>query len=799
MCWENNKYRVSVCGILCATMSVAHPLSSRSTAQRWLEILGDVCLAGIIVVLPGLSAITFELAELYKQALLIGGVGLALAAHSCAQALGRRAEVRMHWTQLLLGLFGLSFLVSSFTSVHPYLSFLGQFSQRGWAFSTMATLLILAWLLIQRMTVLPAATFLSLVILGCLGLTGGGVIALFQRDAFTAVGSVYALAVCAAIGLLVGFGCLLIGLRRFGGVFSLSAWPGLIVRGSVWLLLFLSGGILIAIDFWLAWVMVLVGSGLLFFCLYPSLNIRRSETAWIFLSIGVMALVVLGLIFRLPWQQTFSGEVALSQRASWEIVQQTLAARPWFGSGPGTWVYDQGLYRASVLNTSPFWASRFDEGASVFLTLFATLGMVGAGCLLVLLLSVFGLVFRFLLHVFRKHGQMGHASEQVLVGIIFFSGWVAMAMAMGFYPFHASHQILFWTLTGGVLGLFAQTRFAVDGKRAFGAWFLPLYAVIVTLVVLMIWVKGGQLIWAERQMDETVRAYRAGQTSASQVIERLESTRVIQPWDDVLARSLSQAYLVRVLERVKDKPVSERAQAVGDDVSKMVDAALEATRLAPANAENWANAGLVYAGVAAFTQGADRFAVAMYQEAIERDPQQPEYPYQIGTLFLFNAQQQHVLAEAKDIAVQQQALRQEKEALRQALQWTDRSLALKSDYLPAHYQRAITLYKQGKKEEALHELEVVTVQDPSADHVFELGALYAEHGDRARAMAAFEKVISLDNTQIRARWQLASLYEETGRLSDALTQLRLVAASVPTNTAVQKRLQVLEQQVGQLR
>jgi tetratricopeptide (TPR) repeat protein len=138
------------------------------------------------------------------------------------------------------------------------------------------------------------------------------------------------------------------------------------------------------------------------------------------------------------------------------------------------------------------------------------------------------------------------------------------------------------------------------------------------------------------------------------------------------------------------------------------------------------------------------------------------------------------------------AKQDESEALGKAVLWFQNALTLKSDYVPAEYYLAVVLDREGKTAEAITYLEKVSQQDQVADHLFELGVLYTRVGDRAKAIQAFERAVAMDGAQMRARWQLASLYEDAGRLDDALVQLRTVAASVPTNTAVQKRLQVLE-------
>jgi tetratricopeptide (TPR) repeat protein len=784
-------------------MSVSPVLSAamqRARAGQWFAILSDACLAFTIVVVPGLAAATFERGELVKQALFIGCVALAFVLRACRAALSRRLELRLGWTHVVLAVFGLTTLVSSLQSVHPYLSIVGQFGQRSLALSTVMALFVFAYLIAERAQMpLSGSSFLFLSILGSLGLAGASTGVFFQGAPFTSVGSVYALTVYLAVGCVIALGCVMADHRRLGALFTLSSWPGVVVRGSAWFLLIVALLVLTVVNFWVAWVMVLVGAGVL---LSASLLRGRGWVGapWRFMVPMVVVFVAIGsLLFSKPLISSLPGEVSLSQRASWEVVQQTLVAHPWLGSGPGTWVYDYALYRPSVFNASPFWATRFDRGVSFLLTLFATTGMVGGAVFLALVLCVFGVCVRSFLSGGARSVQHGSWDETTLVRVIVFSGWLMMVVATVFYPFNVGHQVLFWLLTGCLMGESIYARVVIDGHRGVWAWLLPLKAVGLAVAFLALMVTGGQTVWAQWQTETILSGYQLGRVPLAQVIERLQAVRVIHPWDDVSARALAQAYLLDVMARIKDKPVAERAAAVGDEVAKMVDLALESTRRAPANPDNWANAGLVYGTVASFTQGAETFALTNYQEAMKRDPQNPEYPYQVGSVLLLRVQQLDVLAEAKDIPTQRQAVTQRQQVLEQVLQWTDRSLALKADYLPAHYQRAIVFHRIGRTREALQELEQVVAQDPSVDHLFELGVLYAQLDQKPQAMNVFEKVLGLDAGQVRARWQLASLYEEAGRLTDAVAQLRIVAGTVPTNTAVQKRLRVLEDRIGQVR
>lgn len=763
-----------------------------------MSFISDICLALLIVIVPGLAATSFERAELFKHGALIGLVGVALAARSIRSAIERRSEIRMGWPSILLALFGIGVFFAAIFSVHPYLSLVGQFSQRAWTFSSIAALLVFSWLVAQRgRMLLSYSALLFLLLLGSLGVLGAGLWSVFSEEVVTGAGSVYALSLCAGVASLVALGVMVFG-RRLEGVFSLTTWPGIVARGSAYVLWFASLVVLLRVQFWVAWMMVLVGIVCLFglIALGKQDLFKKRKAAWVLVTI---AIGVVNLIRPIAWKTPVAGEVGLSMPASWQITQQTVAAHPWLGTGPGTWAYDYALYRAPQFNATPFWANRFDRASSQFLTLFATTGMVVSGVFILFLVAVFGVgLYQF---VRMRHGRHVHArsEEGIPLQIVLFSAWTAMSVALFFYNMNLSQQILFWMLTGCLMGLFAPMRLVVDGTRRPWKWLLPVKALAISLGVFMVLVLGGQILWAQAKTEYVVSRYQRGEISVQEAVNILQEVRKIHAWDDVSARALAQAYLVGVLQDVNDAPANTRSQTVGERVTTMVDMALEATRLAPANPDSWANAGIVYSGIAPFTQGADAFAMKYYQEAMQRDPQHPDYPYQIGGLFLLRAQQLHVLFEAKASSVQEQARQQERQALEDAASWTRVSLRLKPDYLPARYQEAVILHRQGKGDEAFRTLESVAAQEPTPDRIFELGILAMQINQPARAMAAFEKVLELDAAQVRARWQLASLYEEAGRLSDALVQLRLVAASVPTNTAVQTRLQVLEERVGSVR
>ncbi|PIZ71366.1 MAG: hypothetical protein COY11_01485, partial [Candidatus Portnoybacteria bacterium CG_4_10_14_0_2_um_filter_44_20] len=129
----------------------------------------------------------------------------------------------------------------------------------------------------------------------------------------------------------------------------------------------------------------------------------------------IFPLVVLGvsvilLLVRTPVFFQFSQEVRPTNQATYDISKEVLKsggiATDLFGSGPGTFTFDYGLYRGPVNNQNAieklFWGVRFNQGFSFASTALATAGVLGVLALALLILS-------FLWQVFRKSDLLSEA------------------------------------------------------------------------------------------------------------------------------------------------------------------------------------------------------------------------------------------------------------------------------------------------------------------------------------------------------------------------------------------------------
>lgn len=131
------------------------------------------------------------------------------------------------------------------------------------------------------------------------------------------------------------------------------------------------------IDYQLGWVSLLVASTLwlaIVFWKNESVGFQ-----WTVVPALALLLAVIGWPLRTPaiTQLNIPVEVNLSLKASWQIATQNVRVNPLFGTGPETFIYGFSKYKPENFNDSDFWAFRFDKAASEFAQTLATTGILG--------------------------------------------------------------------------------------------------------------------------------------------------------------------------------------------------------------------------------------------------------------------------------------------------------------------------------------------------------------------------------------------------------------------------------------
>jgi tetratricopeptide (TPR) repeat protein len=273
----------------------------------------------------------------------------------------------------------------------------------------------------------------------------------------------------------------------------------------------------------------------------------------------------------------------------------------------------------------------------------------------------------------------------------------------------------------------------------------------------------------------------------------LNKAVVLNQMNDVYYRNLSQAYLIKAAEVFEAKKNdADGAAAINQVISATIDTAKRAAELTPQNVDNWENLAVIYQSISSFTQGADEFAIKNFEEALNREPNNPVYSTEIGKIYILRSDAARALLEAKDENQRKQAEKDVKDNLDKAAEWFNRAITAKADYAPAHYSLGLVYERQDRIKDAIGKLEQVVADSKDVGVAFELALLYYRDNQKDKSMNMFEQIIALSPDYANARWFLSALYEEKGKLDDALAQVLKVQETNKDSQDVTKRIDYLK-------
>jgi tetratricopeptide (TPR) repeat protein len=480
-------------------------------------------------------------------------------------------------------------------------------------------------------------------------------------------------------------------------------------------------------------------------------------------------------------------EVSPSIGHTWQISQSVLREMPLFGSGPGTWLFDYAKYRSIGANVSQFWTVRFERGISSAFTLLGMIGIVGTALWLLLIIS--GIVKSSAYLIKKRNCAEWHAASTVS------TAWLTVVFIAFIYNYNLAHHFAFWFLLA-LLGALVSDREFSWGERT-KAWIMGLLSALLIVVgvsAISVTALAAQRLVADAKYSTAVNAFQRGDSIDASISE-LESAIALNGMSDVYARNLSQAYLIKVGRELQGQPTEDKMKSVNSQVGKAVEIAKKATEIGPANVDNWSNLAIVYQSISSFTRGADEFAIANYEEALKREPNNPVFMNEIGKLYVLRSDAYGTLLQSPDQKTRTDAEANVKAELDKALDWLNKAIVTKPDYADAHYDLGLVLERQGKLAEAVSKFEELLRADPQDYNVgFQLAILYYRSGKKTESQALFEQIIISQPNYANARWFLASIYEENKQYDLAIEQMNEILKTNADNAQVNARLEQLQKE-----
>lgn len=766
-----------------------------SSVQTWQNTSRRAIFAVVFLVPLFFLPFTSNVLDFNKQALLATLILLSLFAWLLKSLIAEKIDLNLNWFNLaplsVMVFVGLSTLFSAY----PYASFWGWPLNVSASFLTTLAL-VLFYFLVTHLFREPEEVFgliLVLVVSGLLVslLAVPQIVGQFplpfdftQNTSFNTVGNPNSLAVFLAVLLPLATSLIFISKSR-------------LVRTLLWLFVLTAVFLLLAINFSSAWIVLLAGTSLILI-----LGITRREIfnlSWLFLPMVLLALALFARVTNTQLLPAINlpAEVSPSQSSSWQIAGQTLTARPpfsWFwGSGPGTFIYDYSRFKPSSINQSAFWATRFGSAGSQILDWLATIGPLGLLAFLATLGSALWLGFRAV--SLRTAGQESFVWI-LLVGL--WAGLVGLAFGFWLYPANLTLLFLFWFVAAAIIGLTAPRARHFDLRSAetteikkvksSGPW--ATVGVSFAFIAVLIGAMGvffvlGQRYFAEASYVQALTAVQKGDNQKA--LEKMAlAIRFTNGQQDNYWRDVTQVYLFRIQEELAKKNLSndQKSQNVSNLISQLVAAAKASTDASGQNVANWTIRGFVYNQILNLIPDADKWAVSAYEEAIKLEPSNPSIYASLGQIYLARADN---LANDKDKqAERQQAL----EAARDNFQ---KARDLKNDYAPALFQLAMIDVREQKVKDAIAKLEDTKVIAPfDTGLAFQLGLIYQADNQRDKAQAEFERAVALDSNYANARYFLGLLSDAAGQKDKAIEQFQKIADLNPGNDTIKKILEGLK-------
>ncbi len=736
------------------------------------ESMVDVCdriskisIYGVVFLLPLIFLPwTANVLEFNKQALLIVLAFVSFFAWLLKVLVSGKAKVNLSLIYVPVISIVAVYLLSTIFSLWRYGSFWGWPLVTSESVASLVALTLVYILIVnifnRKELLYLASTLVFSVMLamfyGILQLMGLYVfpIGFTKAVSFNTIGGIVALGILASVMLPLSMMLLITAKKNafritFGVAILLEAITLLLVNASV------------------AWWLAIIGSALVF-----AFAMQRRDLfdgRWLVMPMFFLALALLFSFFKfsIPGLPDRPVEYYLKQKASVELTLKSLKTNPVFGTGPGTFSNLFLKNKDISFNTGDFWSSNFDWASSKFLTVLASVGILGGLSFLALIgfFIYFGIIF-----LFKKSHIEDVFSWNLGIGL--FISFLVLSISFFLCSSNLTLDFIYFVIMALFVGILypARKEFALKSSS--------LLTLIFTFSVTIVFVFGLGIIILEGQRYVSavsylngVKQWQAGKTENA--LRSLDSAALISPAVDIYWREIANAYLQNVSITANNANLSQdvKSKTVQFSINKAVNAAKAATDYNPKNTDNWALRGSVYQQLIGTVQGTEQWSVDAYKEAMNLDPNNPAYPTQAGISILTEIGNLAKEDESKKVAFYDEAKG-----------FFEKAIELKSDYALAHFQMARLYLAQGKQEDAIVSLEKAKESAPQdVGLAFQLGLIYYQSKDYAKAKNELERAVVYNPNYANALYFLGLCYDQLGSKNNAIIVFEKILQLNPGN------------------
>jgi tetratricopeptide (TPR) repeat protein len=537
---------------------------------------------------------------------------------------------------------------------------------------------------------------------------------------------------------------------------------------------------LLLINFRTAWISLIVSSIFLFIFGFS----HRQNKIFALKASFLIFILVVSIFFyffrfsvlplpneKFDVQLNFLSELVIIKGVFSENIKNWL-----FGSGPSTFILDYPKYKPAIINEVVingvnFWSYRFDRGSSFFLDWMITKGLLG----IISFISFLAVILFSLIRKIAKEEENNLFDFKAV-----FSSLVFSFIFVGFlYPFNFTILLFLWFVLAISLIIFQENQgFKIYFSKPilnFAFNFIFVFLVVLSISAFYYYLlfyaasfyhNKGILYFNEKNFDKSIESLN-------------KSTKLVQNID-TFWRDLAKFNIIKANIVVEDKELSsnDKINTANLSVVEAINAINKAIEIGPKNVTNWSVRGFLYTNLIGI-EGAFQLALNSYDKAIELEPSSPFYYSEKGRIYLLISQL------LSDGGKKEEA----QNNINLAISEIKKSIERMSSYPLAYYLLAIAYDQKGEIDEAIKNLQQVTIVSPQDfGAIFQLGLLYWKKGMWQEAQNEFEKVLSINKDYANARYMLGLVYDKLGKKEDAKKEFEKVLSLNPDNEEIKKIL-----------
>ncbi|MFH1583108.1 MAG: tetratricopeptide repeat protein [Candidatus Falkowbacteria bacterium] len=719
---------------------------------------------------------TSEYFEFNKQFLLWLVMPLALFLWLIKQAARGRVIIKINPLNLPIIIFLALTGVSAFFSLDIFSSWFGSYGRFSDAWLGLLSLAIFYFLLIntgladsaEKIFVLLKFLFYSALTVAFISLLAMfGVIQSLVADPLNILASL----------IFNPAGGSLLSLAIFLGFMAVAA-AGFLFNGrlkkfdrivfSAGLILFLI--VLALINFYLSWVMLIIGAGLLVIFRFLEVEFNFKKILNYYLLIPATLMLAAFLMLAAPQAnpakiilgRELPKEARLDYKTSVLITKNALIANPILGSGPATFSHDFSLYRPTEFNQNDYWQIRFDKSSSHFLEMLATTGL--PACLsyfLIVSLVIYINIILFIKYLRNRESIMANENYNLISNI--FTVFILLLVSQLFFYVNTVLNFSFWLFTALAVAFWQSLNPSIFKEKIidlnktilfFRVWLLILFfsgALWLTLAGFEIKFFAAELAAASSQNRE------AGLLASVKLNPDRANYNI----------NLAKFYLNRLrLEAVKPEGKKDDS-FIQLNISESIEAGKLAVGAAPNSVQAYETLAMIYRDVRPLTIGSETWSVQFFNSALRLEPTNPILAAELAKAYLNN----------NDTA--------------NAEKYFIKASELKGDYYEAKFGLAKVYLKNKKDNLALNLLNELAVQVYDPEIFYELGRFYYNHGEIDKAIERFKLVLSISPKHSNSLYSLGIAYETKGDIEEALKYYEKVLELNQGNKEVENKIKDL--------